>query len=149
MNKSLRLSALLAAGAFVPVGTAGAQVAGSSTTIGVTITEASQLALGWSVKKGILGKTVYNDAGEKVGSVEDLIIDPERNVSYVIIGAGGLIGMGRHDVAVPIAQIHDQAGKLVMPGATKGRHRGTREEGSHRCRRRQDKARSADRRVAT
>ena len=34
-------------------------------------------------------------------------------------GAGGFIGIGRHDVAVPVTQIQDQAGKLVMAGATK------------------------------
>jgi sporulation protein YlmC with PRC-barrel domain len=119
MNKTLLLAALGVAGSLAIVSAADAQVAGSTTTVGVTVTEASQLALGWSVKKGILGKTVYNDAGEKVGNVEDLIIDLERNVSYVIVGAGGFIGMGRHDVAVPITQIRDQAGKIVMPGATK------------------------------
>ena len=54
-----------------------------------------------------------------IGKVQDLIIDPERNVSYVIIGAGGFVGLGQHDVAVPIAQIRDEAGKIVMPGATK------------------------------
>jgi hypothetical protein len=40
-------------------------------------------------------------------------------VSYVIVGAGGFVGIGRHDVAIPITQIQDQAGKLVMAGATK------------------------------
>lgn len=119
MKKTLLLVTLTFAGAFGTLGAASAQVAGSTTTIGVTITEANQLALGWSVKKGILGKTVYNDTGEKIGSVQDLIIDPDKYVSYVIIGAGGFIGMGRHDVAVPVAQIQNLAGKIVMTGATK------------------------------
>jgi sporulation protein YlmC with PRC-barrel domain len=66
-----------------------------------------------------MGKTVYNDSGQKVGTVEDLIISPARNVSYVIVGAGGFVGIGRHDVAVPVSQIQDKAGKLVMAGATK------------------------------
>jgi sporulation protein YlmC with PRC-barrel domain len=71
------------------------------------------------VKKTLLGKTIYNDAGQKVGKVEDLIISPDANVSYVIVGAGGFVGIGRHDVAIPVTQIQDKAGKLVMPGATK------------------------------
>jgi sporulation protein YlmC with PRC-barrel domain len=75
--------------------------------------------MGWSVKKSLLGKTIYNDAGQSVGKIEDLIISPDRNVSYVIVGAGGFIGLGRHDVAIPVSQIQDQAGKLVMPAATK------------------------------
>ncbi len=96
-----------------------AQVAGGSTTVEASITESTQIAMGWSVKKTLLGKTIYNDAGQKVGKVEDLIISPDKNVSYVIVGAGGFIGIGRHDVAIPVSRIQDQAGKLVMAGATK------------------------------
>jgi len=95
-----------------------AQVAGS-TTVGVSVVEATRLTMGWSVKKGILGKTVYNDSGEKVGKVDDLIIAPDRAVSYLIIGAGGFIGIGRHDVAIPITQVKDIGGRLVIPGASK------------------------------
>lgn len=96
-----------------------AQVAGGSTTVETSTTESTRLAMGWSVKKTLLGKTIYNDAGQKVGQVQDLIIAPDRNLSYVIIGAGGFIGIGRHDVAIPVSQIQDKGGRLVMPGATK------------------------------
>lgn len=120
--KSITLVAALAsAGLFTTVGTntAQAQVAGSTTTIGISVDESTKLAMGWSVKKTILGKTVYNDQNQKVGTVEDLIISPDRNVSYAIVGAGGFIGIGRHDVAIPVSQIQNQGGKLIMPGATK------------------------------
>lgn len=96
-----------------------AQVAGSSTTVGISVDESTKIAMGWSAKKSILGKAVYNDQGQRVGKVEDLIISPDRSVSYAIVGAGGFIGIGRHDVAIPVAQITNQDGKLVMPGATK------------------------------
>ena len=98
--------------------TALAQVAGS-TTLGVSVVEATRLTMGWSVTKGILGKGVYNDSGDKVGKVEDLIISPDRTVSYLIIGAGGFIGFGQHDVAIPVTQVKDTGGRLVLPGATK------------------------------
>src|SRR2546427_3811032 len=62
MKKPLLFAALGIAGMLTTLTAATAQVAGSTTTIGVTITETDHLALGWSVKKGILGKTVYNDA---------------------------------------------------------------------------------------
>ena len=96
-----------------------AQVAGSSTSMGVTVTESTQLAMGWSVKHTLLGKTAYNDQNQKIGRVADLIIPPDKKLSYVIVGAGGFVGIGRHDVAVPVMQIQDQAGKLVMAGATR------------------------------
>ncbi len=96
-----------------------AQVAGATTTVGVTVTESTRFAMGWSVKKTLMGKSIYNDAGQKIGRVEDLIISPDKSVSYVIVGAGGFVGIGRHDVAVPVTQIQDQSGRLVMAGATK------------------------------
>jgi sporulation protein YlmC with PRC-barrel domain len=101
------------------IGPAAAQVAGATTTTETSVTESTKMAMGWSVKKTLLGKTIYNDAGNKVGKVDDLILSPDRDVSYVIVGAGGFVGIGRHDVAIPITQIQNKAGKLVMPGATK------------------------------
>lgn len=122
MNKTstpLALTALALASALFGAAPASAQVAGGSTTLGVSVTESTQLAMGWSVKKSLMGKTVYNETGTKVGKVEDLIIAPDKNVSFVIVGAGGFVGIGRHDVAIPVSQIQERAGKLVMAGATK------------------------------
>jgi sporulation protein YlmC with PRC-barrel domain len=115
----LSLTTLALAAALGGASPAWAQVAGGTTVESVTVTALTQLAMGWSVKKTLLGKTIYNEAGEKVGKVDDLIISPDRDVSYVIVGAGGFIGIGRHDVAIPVNQIKSQAGKLVMAGATK------------------------------
>ena len=116
---SMALATLTVVGALCIAGPAAAQVAGGTTTVDTRITESTDIAMGWSVKKTLMGKTIYNDVGQKVGKVEDLIISPDKNVSYVIVGAGGFVGIGRHDVAIPVSQIQDKAGKLVMPGATK------------------------------
>lgn len=109
------LGAFSASSHFTP---AWAQVAGATTVSEATVTESTKLAMGWSVKKALMGKTVYNEAGQKVGKVEDLIISPDRSVSYVIVGAGGFVGIGRHDVAIPVTQVRDLGGRLVMAGAT-------------------------------
>jgi hypothetical protein len=119
----LALAALTAAGTLSLAAPAAAQVAapvaGGTTTVEASVTESTRLALGWSVKKTLMGKNIYNDAGEKVGKVEDLIISPDKALSYVIVGAGGFIGIGRHDVAIPVTRIEDRSGRLVMAGATK------------------------------
>jgi sporulation protein YlmC with PRC-barrel domain len=99
-------------------GYAGAQVAGSS-AVGVTVEELKEVALGWSAKKQILGQGVYNEKNEKVGVIDDLVIAPDRAVSYAIVGAGGFVGLAKHDVAIPIGQVKQQDGKFVIPGATK------------------------------
>ncbi len=118
MKTTPTLLTLALGAAFAVHGTAFAQVAGSTTTTGISVVESTRVALGWSVKKTLLGKTIYNESGQKVGKIQDIIIAPDRSVSYVIVGAGGFIGMGRHDVAIPVTQIQDLTGKLVMTGAT-------------------------------
>jgi sporulation protein YlmC with PRC-barrel domain len=95
-----------------------AQVAGSTTT-GVTAEELKTIALGWSAKKQILGKPVYNDKDEKVGDVDDLIIAPDSSVSYAIIGVGGFLGLGERQVAIPVNHFKSGEGRIVLPGATK------------------------------
>lgn len=95
-----------------------AQVAGS-TVIGVAVGEMREVAVGWSAKRQILGQSVFNDKNERIGKVDDIIVAPDKAVSYAIIGAGGFLGVARHDVAVPVSQLKLQDGKLVLPGATK------------------------------
>ncbi|PYN40794.1 MAG: photosystem reaction center subunit H [Candidatus Rokuibacteriota bacterium] len=101
-----------------PGGDAASQVAGS-TTLGVSVEEVKAVAIGWSAKRQILGKAVYNEKKEQVGRIDDIIVTPERAVSYVIVGAGGFVGLGRHDVAIPVNQLQQQDGKYVLSGATK------------------------------
>jgi sporulation protein YlmC with PRC-barrel domain len=97
-----------------------APVAGITTmAVGVTADELVTVAKGWSAKKQIIGKDVYNDKNEKVGVVEDLIIAPDKAVSYAIIGAGGFLGMGKHDVAIRVNQFKIVEDKVTLPGATK------------------------------
>lgn len=66
-----------------------------------------------------MGKEVYNDSNEKIGVVEDLIITPDKAVSYAIIGVGGFLGLDRQDVAIPAQQLKIETNKLMLPGATK------------------------------
>jgi sporulation protein YlmC with PRC-barrel domain len=95
-----------------------AQVAGS-TLLGVSVTEAREVADGWSAKRQILGRAVFNDQNEKIGAVDDIIISPDKSVTYAIIGAGGFLGVARHNVAIRVNQLTVDGDKLVLPGATK------------------------------
>ena len=117
MNK-LALLAVFAAAAFAPVGRASAQVAGE-TTLGVTVEEMRVVMLGWSAKHKLLGAAVYNDTGQKIGNIDDIIVSPDRSVSHAIIGVGGFLGIGRHDVAIPMDQIKFVNNRFVIAGATK------------------------------
>jgi sporulation protein YlmC with PRC-barrel domain len=97
---------------------AAAQVAGS-TTLGVSVTELRDVMEGWSAKRQIIGQPVYSDKQERIGTVDDIIISPNKMVSYGIVGAGGFLGFDKRDVAIPVNQFKLTDGKLVLPGATK------------------------------
>jgi sporulation protein YlmC with PRC-barrel domain len=95
------------------------QVVGS-TQLGVAVADRRDVTTGWSAKRQVLGKTVFNDSGAGIGKVDDIIVAPDKAVSYAIIGAGGFLGVGRHDVAIPVSQIKQQSdGKFILAGATK------------------------------
>jgi sporulation protein YlmC with PRC-barrel domain len=94
------------------------QVVGS-TTLGIAYAELRDVTTGWSTKKQVLGKKVFNDTGETVGKIDDIIVSPDKAVSYAIIGAGGFLGVGRHDVAIPVNQLKENDGKFILAGATK------------------------------
>jgi sporulation protein YlmC with PRC-barrel domain len=58
-----------------------------------------------------IGKTVYDQAGNNIGEVNDLIVSGDGNVEAVILGVGGFLGIGEKDVAV-----NTQAVQMVQDG---------------------------------
>lgn len=95
-----------------------AQVAGS-TLVGVATAELRDVTMGWSAKRQVLGKAVFNDQDQRIGTIDDIVIAPDKAVSYAIVGAGGFLGVAKHDVAIPVDAIELVDGKFVIAGATK------------------------------
>src|ERR1051325_1891524 len=93
----------LAAGLLIGDGYNGAQAAGNK--IGVSKTQMKSISEGWSIKDTVMGKPVYNDNNEKIGTVDDIVVTPSKWTPYAIIGVGGFLGMGKHDVAIPMSDL--------------------------------------------
>ncbi len=53
----------------------------------------------WRASK-VVGVNVYNDQNEKIGSINDLLMDKSGSIKAAVIGVGGFLGMGEHLVAV-------------------------------------------------
>jgi hypothetical protein len=79
-----------------------AQVAGS-TLIGVSVAEMRDVSIGWSAKRQILGQAVFNDKDERIGSIDDMIIAPDRRNSLV----------RKNDLAKPMEFAAKSASKSV------------------------------------
>ncbi len=78
-----------------------------------------KLANGLRASK-LIGASVYNEANEKIGTVDDLILSTEDKAVVAVIQVGGFLGAGGKLVAVPYTQLRlEKDNKVVMAGATK------------------------------
>jgi hypothetical protein len=63
-------------------------------------------------------RDVYNNVGEKIGVVKDLVVGPDARIAAAVIGVGGFLGIGEKDVAVTFASLrvtqNDNDWRLVM-----------------------------------
>jgi len=57
-----------------------------------------------------IGKTVYDQAGNNIGEVNDLIVSGDGNIEAVILGVGGFLGIGEKNVALPFEAFDFTAG---------------------------------------
>ncbi len=49
----------------------------------------------------LLGKNVYGKDNEKIGAVEDIILDPQSGqATHIIVSSGGFLGIGEKKVAL-------------------------------------------------
>jgi hypothetical protein len=48
----------------------------------------------------LIGTSVTNAANESVGDINDVVLGKDGKVAAVIIGVGGFLGLGEHDVAI-------------------------------------------------
>jgi sporulation protein YlmC with PRC-barrel domain len=58
----------------------------------------------WRTSK-VVGLSVYNEANESLGSINDLLTDKQGNIKAVVIGVGGFLGVGERLIAVPFDKI--------------------------------------------
>ena len=87
-------------------------------TVQLVVVDVKAVALGLQASK-VIGMDVRNSKVEKIGSIDDLIITPDHSLSYAVVSVGGFLGLGRRLVAIPVEQLRDEKGKLILPGATK------------------------------
>lgn len=65
---------------------------------------AEQSANHW-LASNYMGKTVYGPNNEKVGDVNDILIDKAGTTTAIVVGVGGFLGMGEKNVAVPFSDV--------------------------------------------
>jgi sporulation protein YlmC with PRC-barrel domain len=51
-------------------------------------------------------QSVYDPAKAKIGSIDDVIVTDNGQVTGFMVGVGGFLGAGEKDVAVPFTAVH-------------------------------------------
>ncbi|WFU16597.1 PRC-barrel domain-containing protein [Bradyrhizobium sp. CB3481] len=105
--QKLLAAALLSAALFsVPGYAQSPQPADRAAPAATTASSQEKMALkgNWRASK-LMGLDVYNEANEKLGDINELILDKNGKVAAVIIGVGGFLGMGEHDIAVSMDKL--------------------------------------------
>jgi sporulation protein YlmC with PRC-barrel domain len=66
----------------------------------------------------VKGTAVYNSAGDKIGTVEDIVLDKTSNqIMFAALGFGGFIGVGEKYYPVPWSLLNydENKGGYVVP----------------------------------
>jgi sporulation protein YlmC with PRC-barrel domain len=58
----------------------------------------------WRSSK-MIGLNVYNEQNEKLGDINEILLDKEGKVLGYVVGVGGFLGMGEHDILVEPSKI--------------------------------------------
>jgi sporulation protein YlmC with PRC-barrel domain len=107
MRYNLLVGGLLASIALVPAlaqsnPPASSQPPAATATPSPTATKAQGNL--WRASK-LKGLNVYNEQNEKLGDISEILIDKSGKVDGIIIGVGGFLGMGQHDIKVEMSKL--------------------------------------------
>jgi sporulation protein YlmC with PRC-barrel domain len=68
----------------------------------------------------LVGKSVYNAAGERIGEIDDIVLSKSAaSQPEAVIGVGGFLGIGEKKAAVPLNSLSMQGDRIVASNLTK------------------------------
>lgn len=59
----------------------------------------------WRASK-LVGLAIYNESNEKLGDISEILVDNSGKINAVIVGIGGFLGIGQHDIAVSFDKLN-------------------------------------------
>ena len=77
----------------------------STAFAGAVFAQQNSTAAGsWRASK-LIGVNVYNEQNDKLGDIEEILVDKSGKVDGVILGVGGFLGMGEHYIKVSMDKL--------------------------------------------
>jgi sporulation protein YlmC with PRC-barrel domain len=102
--RTLLLGGLLASAMLVPAFAQNSPPPAASAPAAQTSTAVKAQGEMWRASK-LVGLNVYNDQNEKLGDISEVLLDKSGKVDGVVIGVGGFLGMGQHDIMVEMSKL--------------------------------------------
>ena len=79
----------------------------------------------------LMGVDVYGTDNQKIGDIDEVLIDRQGKIHGVVVGVGGFLGIGEKDVAIPFDQVQWMSNREVQASTgtagTGHEHRGRRD----------------------
>ncbi|MBK8174871.1 MAG: PRC-barrel domain-containing protein [Rhodospirillales bacterium] len=91
---------------------------GAPQTVSIERVDVQKLSAGYRSSK-IVGSPVVNDSNEKIGEIDDLLVEPSDKVLFAVLSVGGFLGMGEHLVVVPFNSLKITGNRVMLPGGSK------------------------------
>src|SRR5829696_6389383 len=109
MHLSVPLAALMAGSAWAQTSPAPAPTQGSTASAGSgqVLTEMQPNLMRGS---RLMGIDVYGSDNQKIGDIDEVLLDRDGRIHAVVIGIGGFLGIGQKDVAIPFGQLQWMSG---------------------------------------
>ena len=118
MHLAVPLAALMAGSAWAQTSPAPAPTQGSTASAGSgqVLTEMQPNLMRGS---RLMGVDVYGSDNQKIGDIDEVLLDRDGRIHAVVVGIGGFLGIGQKDVALPFGQLRwmSQNEALAASGA--------------------------------
>lgn len=104
MRSKILLGGLLASVMLVPALAQSNPPAATANSPAASVTAPVSHTGEWRSSK-LIGLNVYNDQNEKLGDINEILLDRSGKVDGIVIGVGGFLGMGERDIKVDMSKL--------------------------------------------
>ena len=68
----------------------------------------------------LMGIDVYGADNQKIGDIDEVLVDRQGKIHGLVVGVGGFLGIGQKDVAIPFDQVQWMSNQEVQASAGAG-----------------------------
>jgi sporulation protein YlmC with PRC-barrel domain len=77
----------------------------------------TQMPAGLMRGSQLMGIDVYGADNQKIGDIDEVLVDRQGKIHGLVVGVGGFLGIGKKDVAIPFDQVQWMSNQEVQASA--------------------------------